>query len=304
MQAIKACAFGTSVPGLRLDLLGRVPIPIPEDSKVTSTISALVRRCVEQREKYFRELHFARRIVEELPEVRAAHAMCAERRAHCVTWDGKLPTLSAWTYASTGGALGYLCQKSTIRLRDILEEDGVFNGPRFSRIECSAPHGVEFMSQRDVFMIRSATRRVMQPPIPDRLLFVPKNAVLAGSHGQVADGGIFGRVELASFGAYKCGVTQDILRLLFKPREREVAFAYLSTLVGQRLLKSTAVGTSIPAMRLDLLLQLPYPEFDIGTHDRIKQYIRSAERARIAGSEAETEAIRIIEEEVLPAWLA
>jgi hypothetical protein len=91
------------------------------------------------------------------------------------------------------------------------------------------------------------------------MLFVPRDAVLAGSHGQLTDGGLFGKVELASFAAHDGGITQDLLRLLFLPNERACAFVFLSTAVGQRLLKSTAVGTSIPSMRLDLLGQLPYP---------------------------------------------
>jgi hypothetical protein len=136
------------------------------------------------------------------------------------------------------------------------------------------------------------------------MFFVPKHAVLAGSHGQLTDGGIFGKVELASFGAYQGGITQDLLRLLFKPEQRAPAFAYLSTLVGQRLLKSTAVGTSIPSMRLDLLLSLPFPELTAAQRAAIGQHVEACENARATASAAEAEAVRIVEEEVLPAWLA
>jgi hypothetical protein len=136
------------------------------------------------------------------------------------------------------------------------------------------------------------------------MLFVPRDAVLAGSHGQLTEGGIFGKVELASFGAHRGGVTQDLLRLLFLPRERSTAFVFLSTRVGQRLLKSTAVGTSIPSMRLDLLEELPYPELSAKQRVIVAEHLDDAERSRIDASAAESEAIRIVEQEVLPAWLA
>src|SRR5262249_38311562 len=145
---------------------------------------------------------------------------------------------------------------------------------------------------------------IARPPISDRMLFVPHDAVLGGSHGQVTDGGLFGRVELASFGAHSGGVTQDLLRLLFLPSERAAAFAFLSTLVGQRLLKSTAVGTSIPSMRLDLLEELPYPELSKEQRAAVAQRMGAAEQARIDAASAEAEALRIVEQEVLPAWLA
>jgi hypothetical protein len=135
-------------------------------------------------------------------------------------------------------------------------------------------------------------------------LFVPRDAVLAGSHGQLTDGGIFGKVELASFGAHGGGLTQDLLRLLFAPKHRATAFIYLSTRVGERLLKSTAVGTSIPSMRLDLLEELPFPELAASQHAAVTEHLEAGEQARISASEAEAEAIRIVEEEVLPAWLA
>ena len=118
------------------------------------------------------------------------------------------------------------------------------------------------------------------------------------------EGSIFGRVELASYAGWKSGVTQDILRVLPQKGFRELAYAFLSTTVGQWLLKSTAVGTSIPSMRIDLLEQLPFPDPTTVPQQEIVRSVRKAEAARIEADEAETEAIRIIEQEVLPQWLA
>jgi hypothetical protein len=303
-KAIKACAFGTSVPGLRLDLLAEIPIPLPRDPAVLSRVAELVRGAMEQRETYHDELAAARGVLESLPEMSEARALCAERRARVVSWDGPLRTLSAWNVASSGGALAHLRRRWSGTLSDALEPDGVFNGPRFSRVTCERPHGIDFYSQRDVFLMTPIPRRIRRPAIPDRMLFVPEDAVLAGSHGQLTDGGLFGRVELASFAAHCGGVTQDLLRLLFVPKERACAFAFLSTIVGQRLLKSTAVGTSIPSMRLDLLREIPYPELSEEMRATVTQHLAVAEGARRAATESDAEAIRVVENEVVTRWLA
>ncbi len=302
-RALRSASYGTKILRIRKDILADLPVPLPAD-EIVHRVADRVRHCVEQREVYLRELQAARRVIEDLPEMREAHAMCAERKARCVIWDGPLPTFSAWNYASSGAALSLLQKRWSGRLRDTLVPDGVFNGPRFARVDSELPHGIDFLSQRDVFMIRPVPRRTTRPAISDRVLFVPKDAVLAGSHGQLTDGGIFGKVELASFAAHRCGVTQDILRLLFRPEFRSIAYIFLSTMVGQRLLKSTAIGTSIPLMRLDLLMDIPIPELPRASKGRAEAALSAAENARIAADAAEAEAIRIIEEEVLPAWLA
>jgi hypothetical protein len=301
-KAIRATSYGTKVLRLRRDLLRELPVPVPTP-EITAQVGTLVRQASDLRGTYLRNLLAARQTIENLPEMREANSICGQRARRSTCWDGALPTLCAWNYASTGDALRYLGHKWSRRLKDVLEPNGAFNGPRFARIDCQPPHGIDFLSQRDVFLMRPIARRIVRPDVPDRLLFVPRNAVLAGSHGQLTDGGLFGKVELASFAAYKGGVTQDLLRLLFVPTEQAIAYVFLSTLVGQRLLKSTAVGTSIPSMRLDLLGEIPYPHLSQEKRSTIEQHLRAAEQARLSGDQSENEAVRIIEQEVLPKWL-
>jgi hypothetical protein len=302
VAAIRSTSYGTKILRFREDLLGSLPVPAVDES-IARRVAGLVRGCVEQRELYLRELQAARGAIEGLPEMREAHAICVENKRQATRWDGPLTTLCAWNFASTGDALAHLRRKWSGVLKDALQPDGVFNGPRFARIDCEPTYGIKFFSQRDVFLMRPVPRRIARPPIPDRMLFVPREAVLAGSHGQLTDGGLFGKVELASFAAHEGGVTQDLLRLLFLPEERAPGFVFLSTVVGQRLLKSTAVGTSIPSMRLDLLGQLPYPELGRDMRARVTRHLLAAEDARLDAVKAETSAIQIVEEEVLPAWL-
>lgn len=303
LAAIKTAAFGTSVPGLRIDRLRDIPVPIP-DKATMDRVAALVRSVVQLRERFLTSVNAARSLVNALPDVAEAHELCMARRRSSVMWSGPLPSLCAWNFAAGGGAVALLQERWRTRLRDILPRNGVFNGPRFARIDCSPPHGIEFYSQRDVFMVRPVPRRIVRPDVPSTLLFVPSGALLVGSHGQMTDGSIFGRVELASLAGPKTGVTQDILRVLVQDDVREVAYAFLSTAVGQWLLKSTAIGTSIPLMRGDLLEGLPFPDPGTLPIADIRRHVLNGEKARIEAQTAEREAIRIVEEEVLPQWLA
>ncbi|MDE5464951.1 MULTISPECIES: hypothetical protein [unclassified Bradyrhizobium] len=302
VRAIRSTSYGTKILRFRDDLFGTLPIPLVSN-EATSRVASLVRATIKDRELYDEKLRSARAVVDQLQDIQAAKEMVTDRRISAVIWDGALDTISAWNFASTRGAFSHLSSAWKFRLRDAIKDGGAFNGPRFSRIECDRPYGIDFMSQRDVFLMRPVPRRIARPAIPDRQLLVPSNAILAGSHGQLSEGSLFGKVELASHLGDKCGVTQDILRLLPREGHRAVAYTFLSTAVGQALLKSTAVGTSIPSVRLDLLLKLPYPTLSSTDARLVDSLTSDAELARMRATASETEAIRIIEEEVLPEWL-
>jgi hypothetical protein len=302
LQAIRAASYGTKILRFRYDLLTTLPVPEASSSTV-KRVANLVRLTTLKREQYAESITFCRSLFESLPGLSEALEACTTRSRRSLLWSGSLPSLCAWNFASGGGAVQILLDRWKSRLQDVLVDDGVFLGARFARIDCSPNHGIDFMSQRDVFMIRPVGRRIATPNVPERFLFVGDDALLVGSRGQTNEGSIFGRVELASFTRKGCGVTGDILRVIPAKGFRELAYAFLSTTVGQWLLKSTAIGTSIPAMRIDLLKLLPFPELSTGTMNVIRDHVLNAEVARTEADRAEAEAIRIIEEEVLPQWL-
>lgn len=299
LRAIRAASFGTKILGLRKDLLRSLPIPIP-NAETTRRVSSLIRRAVESREIYLRELCMAREILARLPEVQEAHAMCSRREARAVTWSGPMPTLRAWNFASTGDALSRLRRSWPRRLRDCLEPDGLFKGGRLARVACSAPHGVDLLSQRDVFAIRPVPRRIQRPS--DTALGVDERMLLLASRGQMNEGALFGRVERAAHMPPAAIVSEDITRLHPRSNTLPGLLAFLSSTVGQALLRSTAYGTSIPGMRMDLLEDVPVPSE--GVLRLCAEPVQRSTDARIAAAAAESEAIRIVEEEVLPAWLA
>lgn len=302
-RALRAMSYGTKILRIRRDLLRSLPIPLPDDT-TQKRVADLIRTTVTERERYLREVKATRACIEALPEMQEALAMCQERKARCVVWNGDLPTLTAWSYGAAGKALPFLRTYWKSKLDDVLDVGGIFNGPHFARFSCQPPHGVDFCSQRDVFLIRPVGRRIVKPAFDEDKLFVREGCLMVGSHGQLNEGSIFGRVTYVDEDGAKYAYTQDILRMYVVRSQQHVAYAFFSTEVGLRLLRCTAVGTSIPSMHLDLLRALPFPDLPPTLHARVTAHVQSAMQARAAATAAEREAIRIVDEEVLPAWLA
>ena len=303
VSSLRSTSYGTKILSMRLDLLADLPIPLPNDVTLTR-VASLIRQAVEGRERYLRDLHAARRAVEDTPEMRIAYDMCAERKAHVVAWSKELPTLCAWNYASTGEALRYLLNKWSARVGDVLNADGLFYGLRAIRVPCQSPHGISFLSQRDVFLMRPVPRRIVHPGFDERFLFAKPNSIVMAGRGTLGEGEIFGRCALVDENISKLALTEDLLRIRAKEEHAELLYLFLSTLVGFRFVRSTAVGTKILNLRNDLLCRLPFPEICPDTRQTAESLLRSACASRLAANRAEAEAVRIVEQEVLPAWLA
>lgn len=301
--AVSSTAYGTSIPHIRADLLGSLPIP-HAPAETVARVAELVRKSVDGRERFLAHLLEARAAFTGLPEFQEALELCRLRRRHTIEWRGPFPSLCAWTFASTGGALAFLGSRWTSSLGDFVERGGIFNGPRFTRIDCAAPHGVELMSQRDALLVRPVPRRIVMPSVHPDKLFARPGTIMVGAQGTLGEGEIFGRALFVTEKLARTAFTQHLLRVVPEGPSAEALYAYLTTTVGFRLLRSTAVGTKLLSMRPDLLAALPVPDLNAPVGKAAGELIKRAFEARDSGDQAEAEAIRIIEQEVLPQWLA
>lgn len=303
VAAIRSTSYGTKILRFREDLLGSLPVPTADEATM-ARVATLVRRSMDMREVYLRELRTARAVIESLPEMKEAHGMCAERKARVVSWSGQLRSIMGWTYASHGGALGYLQGRCSRRVGDALvEERGAYYGLLRQRTPCDPGWGIPFISQRDAHAIRQIPSWIVRTGIPEHALFSPPDSIVMAGRGTLGEGELFARPIFVTRGLSRYAITQDLLRVVPRAGESGRVYAFLSTTVGRRLLRSCAVGTKIMQLRIDLIRELPLPDLDpIRGGSLDAAHARSA-AAYDAAIEAETEAIRIIEEEVLPAWL-
>jgi type I restriction enzyme S subunit len=303
LQAIRSTSYGTKILRFRSDLLTSLPVPLANERTI-AVVAGLIRTCAEQRGIYLRDLLKARRLIDHLPEIQVATEMCAGRTRRTIEWKGPFPSLSAWTFASTGGALAYLRSKWSGRLAEVVEPDGIFRGLRSARVKCDPPHGVDLMSQRDALLIRPVPQRIAVPTVASDTLFARAGTIMVGAQGTLGEGEIFGRALLVTQKLSEMAFTEHLLRIVSKPSFAESLYAFLTTTVGFRLLRSTAVGTKLLSLRTDLLADLPIPDLTGDMGVRIRNHVASALAARDRAANAEGEAIRILEEEVLPQWLA
>lgn len=301
VSMLRSACYGTKVLGIRHDVLASLPIP-RFSNECQSKVSSLVKEAVDSREKFVLELAQARGVIDERPEVQQALAMCLDSQPRCLSWQGEMLTLNAWNYASMGGAITLLREAWPTRFKDVVRENGVFLGPRLARQPCVPPHGIDFYSQRDVFMMKPIPRRIVRPPVEDQSLFVPQDAILLAANGQLKEGNLFGRAELAAFGSFNSAITGHIMRVLPKARLGHSLFAFLSTRLGLRLLRSTAIGSSVPTMHVGLLENLPVPELDLSEAALVERHLVAAIKARITATAAESEAIELVNSEVQE-WL-
>jgi len=184
VSLMRSTSYGTKMLRLRRSTVSEICVPDASPT-LKERVAKLVRTAAEQRGQYLHEIREARRIIEALPEAEEALSQCQDRKARCSIASGPFTTIAARNHAALGTARVLLAKLWKSRLADLLEQDGIYNGPRFARTPCTKPYGIDFLDQRDVFAIRPVSRRIVEPRISKRQLYVPSHALIVASHGQV-----------------------------------------------------------------------------------------------------------------------
>lgn len=297
-------AYGTSIPRIHLNLVGNLPVPVC-DGKTLDVIVEEASAVVQAREEYAVRISDARAVIERREEMQTALAECRTRQLRTRMWrDTLLGSLGAWNYISAGKALATLRTVWNARLADWLEADGWYYGLLRQRTECTPHHGVPLITQRDALSIRPLPSWIALPDMPRRSLFSEPGTIVMAGRGTLGENELFARPAAITPYLSRFVLTQDLVRVVPKHEWRGPAFAYLSTMVGRRLLRTAAVGTKILQLRKDLQLQLPVPDLTVAEVATINNHYDSAVLAFDRALLAEDRLQHIIEKEVLPKWLA
>ncbi len=302
LRSVRSCAYGTSIPRMRPDLLARLPVPLA-DSRTVSRVAKLVRKTVDLRDEYSKHISAARGVIENLPEMLEAREMCAMRKARCVVWQGELPSLAAWNVASAGGALAYLRRRWSSNIAEQSVDGGIFFGNLRKRSPSSPGHGYKLISQRDLHLIRPFPVWIQNPSVDHATVFSPVGSIAMAGVGGTGEGDTLGRPVHVDHQLSQFALTQHVLRIVPKDMFSESLYSYLSTFVGRRLILTTAAGTIVQQLRRDLVAKLPAPVLERAQAEQVVGFHRAAFSSLHRSMEAEDEAIRIIEEEVLAQWL-
>lgn len=303
IRAVRSASFGTKILGVRKDILSELPVPLPDDA-IVARVAGLIARAVEKRELFAQRLASARAVIETAPEMKAANAMVRTARGRCIVWRGELRSLAAWNHVSAGEALEFLQATWPRRIRDVVRPDGVFYGNLRKRTPCSEGYGVPLLSQRDLHQVRPFPVWIDPRGVDASTVFSPENSIAMAGVGGTAEGNALGRPAFIDARLSGCALTQHVLRIVPQPDHAAVLHTFLSTEVGRRLVLTTAAGTIVQQLRRDLVADLPVPELAAPRRAELARHHAAAYGCLKRSVDLEDEAIRIIEEEVLPQWLA
>lgn len=301
LRAIRACAYGTSIPRMRPDLLSQLPIPIPE-TKTVKLVAELIRKASTGREKAHEAVLAARRTIESSRVMKEAAASCTRTTPRASMWAGDLPAICARPFVSVGGALQQLLAESRTRVADLLQPNGAYFGLLRQRTPCSAGHGVQLVSQRDSLSVRPLGQWIARPRIERRAVFCEPNTIVTSGKGGLGEGHSVGVPALVTARRSHFAYNEDLLRLVPNPSAVGLLYAFLSTRVGRQFLRSTAAGTIVSRLRVDFILRLPVPEVSESENAEVQDAVVRATLHLDEASEAEANALALVEETVRK-WL-
>ncbi len=297
LRAVRSTAYGTSIPRLRPDLIGDLPVPLADDQS-RARVAKHVRRCIENRELYLQQLRAATAFL-ETAEPRLGNS---EGLYGCCVWSVTLRASSNTIAARNHRPAAHVFPDGT-PLSAFLKGGRPRKANRFARTPCSPKYGAPFLGQRDLFLVRPIPQHIRPPSSIEELRAEPSSIIVAAA-GQSGESTLFGRCELGDHFAGSL-VSEHTLHLLVNRDEidHRYLFAVLHCPWGVGALKSCATGSSVPSLDPTLLGSLRIPRLGFKLEAAVAKHIENAYLARSDAERAEATAIETIETEVLPKWL-
>jgi type I restriction enzyme M protein len=188
-------------------------------------------------------------------------------------------------------------EMSGIPLRPLIElSQKIYDPPLFTRIYVDAKHGVPYMTSSEMLLV--------SPPLNKRFIskektkslesyIVEKNDVLITAAGTI------GNVLLAPKYLEGVAVTSDVTRIKVKQGEKAgFIAAYLSSDIGQKLMKRSTYGSVVDRVRAHHLTELPIPDIPDDIKTKIHKLMEEAGELRTKAINCETEATGLLENEL------
>ena len=170
-----------------------------------------------------------------------------------------------------------------VPMGELLNSIGPGYGSVFTRIDCHSSHGVELLSQGDMFAAEPSGRVIRRDCIP-----VPADheirrwQVLIAGAGTLAETELYGRSLIADGRLTGRYVGPHAMVLDFKDPGSDFAlytYALLLTRVGISLVRAASYGTKILGVRKDMLSDLPIPDPGPSVSSLIAAQVRYSGRA-------------------------
>lgn len=213
----------------------------------------------------------------------ATQAQCAQVRQSFAVAP-RSAALRALNYTPHVEKIRMASRRDSRPLRELLSAMGPAYGTVFTRLDCAPEHGIELLSQADMFAAEPTGRVIRRDSMakPERHEIERYQVLLAGA-GTLGENELYGRALIADQRLVGKYVGPDSMTLVFHEPGADFslfAYAFLASPTGVSAIRSTSYGTKILRFRDDLLGSLPIPLADGPTIKRVASGVRRALEAR------------------------
>lgn len=192
--------------------------------------------------------------------------------------EPRVGALRALNYAPAVERIRRAGSSSARPLGDIVEAFGPAYGTVFTRLDCHPDHGIELLSQSDMFAAEPRGRVIRRDSMrePDKHLIERGHVLIAGA-GTLGETELYGRAILADARLAGKYVGPDSMTLVFENPDDDFslfAYAWLASPTGVQAIRSTSYGTKLLRFRTELLKTLPVPEAQHQLISRVAALVR------------------------------
>lgn len=167
----------------------------------------------------------------------------------------------------------------------------------FKRIESDPEHGYRLIGQREAFQMRPEGRWISRKSVAGLGLVVPPKTVLIPSHGTLGESELYCRAAYVTERTSANAFSGDFYRCIPLPGKIRGGFlyAFLSTKIGFRLLRSMSTGGKQQYQHPNMLARLPIPRLAEDEENRIADLVDEAARQYDLGLGWEDQARALVE---------
>lgn len=207
-------------------------------------------------------------------------------------------SLRAYNYDPRARAYtNHLSQLPNDPLGSLCDSDHFKGHIVFKRIESDPEHGYRLIGQREAFQMRPEGRWISRKSVASLGLVVPPTTVLIPSHGTLGESELYCRATYVTERTSTNAFSGDFYRCITLPGKIRggYLYAFLSTKIGFRLLRSMSTGGKQQYQHPSMLARLPIPRLAEDEENRIADLIEEAASQYDYGLECEDQARALVE---------
>ena len=300
--------YGSVIPTLNADSIGKLPIPIFPDS-FQKEIDDLIQQSAALRETASNEIEEAVKLLktytkltdltEEDYDYYGPHSY--GRSTSCFVRKRKdidSTTINAFNHSERIRNTKNKIKCATAPLKNLLINNDTFSTGSFPRIEVREGHGIMLINQSDIFDARFNGKYISKRNVNLNNL-VEYGEVLIAGVGTLGEGETFCRTIFANEDLTGQLVSGEFIRM--KTTEEMPSgylYTWLSSDYGFRLIRNLQTGTKLCRPIPRLVLEIPVPILEKEQMVEIDKQVKEAHTKKYRAKCLERKAIAMVEQEI------